>query len=285
MGDWERIMLHDYVTPEGDIVAVTHSSAHPFDSTLTPEAVAEQMIKRMLGKDLPRPGMENSYFRDTDRRVGVRLEAILSEWRDMRAKLLDPDGKINEKLLDDLAAEYGSDRDAVLKTLKLRIQVLESVLLKVYQQDQDGQYVLKPMKPEYVKKDKDNGVEYWKPGSAELKKARLTFKDGLAYDADGKLFDTTGLLTDGHQGEVIYIMDKDGNFYVAEGRVGRIHHSTLGDGEPVAAAGHIRIENGVVKLVNNNSGHYAPEDYYLEQADKRLRELGVDTAGVVKRFK
>jgi hypothetical protein len=50
------------------------------------------------------------------------------------------------------------------------------------------------------------------------------------------------------------------------------HHSSFLAGEPVAAAGEIRVSNGVLKTVSNNSGHYQPQPGYLIQFLLELRK-------------
>ncbi|WP_128330261.1 hypothetical protein [Apibacter sp. HY039] len=54
-------------------------------------------------------------------------------------------------------------------------------------------------------------------------------------------------------------MSKKGNIYISKyNEVGKFHHSSLVAGEEVAAAGEIIIENGIIKMITNKSGHYLP---------------------------
>jgi len=56
-----------------------------------------------------------------------------------------------------------------------------------------------------------------------------------------------------------FIMDKHGNIFIEnEQLLGPFQHSSFTRGEPVAAAGNIRIDNGKIVFISNNSGHYAP---------------------------
>ena len=60
-------------------------------------------------------------------------------------------------------------------------------------------------------------------------------------------------------GKGLYVVDTQGNFYVAmHEKPGRFHHSTLVGGEPVLAAGEIVVRNGKVVEISNASGHYKP---------------------------
>jgi len=59
-------------------------------------------------------------------------------------------------------------------------------------------------------------------------------------------------------------------------KVGEFHHSSLGQGKPVAMAGEIEIENGVLKSISNRSGHYTPKPEYLDQTISHLEQGGID---------
>lgn len=53
------------------------------------------------------------------------------------------------------------------------------------------------------------------------------------------------------------------------------HHSSFLAGAPVAAAGEIAVSGGHVSKINNQSGHYLPPGFYLEQVGKQLELEGV----------
>ena len=55
-----------------------------------------------------------------------------------------------------------------------------------------------------------------------------------------------------------------------------LHHSSFLAGGPVACAGSLKVEKGVILEINNNSGHYSPPRPLLIQVVARLAELGVD---------
>jgi len=119
-------------------------------------------------------------------------------------------------------------------------------------------------------------------GPLQRQAYRLTIKDGKLFDAEGRLFDTsTGSTAHGTRNSAIFVMDKQGNIYASlEHRVGEFHHSSFLGGGSVAAAGELVVENGVLKNVNNQSGHYTPPAAMLEQFMAQLRKEGVDVSEV-----
>src|SRR5207248_3064063 len=74
---------------------------------------------------------------------------------------------------------------------------------------------------------------------------------------DGKLvYAETGDPVDIGQTNGIYVMDENGNMYVGEQEVFRIHHSSLASGEDPMGAGHIEVRDGQVIKINEETGHY-----------------------------
>jgi hypothetical protein len=110
----------------------------------------------------------------------------------------------------------------------------------------------------------DNGVwgtavKYLPPEEREA--FRLTFTDGLIYDADGKRFDTREAVSlHSNLPKAIFVMNAAGEFFAAQRQIiGRFHHSSLAAGEPVAAAGEILVLDGLLFEISNKSGHYRQE--------------------------
>ena len=58
-----------------------------------------------------------------------------------------------------------------------------------------------------------------------------------------------------------------------------ITHSFL-SGQPVASAGEIVVEQGIVKEVTRRSGHYQPTAEQLNQFLDRLNKSGIDLSNV-----
>jgi len=65
---------------------------------------------------------------------------------------------------------------------------------------------------------------------------------------------------------------------------GRFHHSSLVAGAPVAGAGELYIDDGVLVGVTDESGHYQPPIELTAQVLRRLRDLGVDLSAVTLRL-
>lgn len=121
---------------------------------------------------------------------------------------------------------------------------------------------------------------------AERAAYKLEIRNGRIYDAKGQPFDTSDA-SSAHSGggNAIFVMDQSGNFYASKVQVvGGFHHSSLLAGQPVAAAGEIQVENGVLKVITDKSGHYLPGRDLSQQALRSLQTDGVDTSAVQKVF-
>lgn len=149
-------------------------------------------------------------------------------------------------------------------------------------------YKTKPMLGKYVTENLP-GNKVWPGrqvqylGESERQSFKITIKDGKMYDATGKLFDTSSASTahQGGGGKAIFVMDEAGNIFASmEHSVAKFHHSSFLGGKPVAAAGEIQVENGVVKAVTDQSGHYQPGFEYTMQFLNQLGSQGVNTSGV-----
>lgn len=108
---------------------------------------------------------------------------------------------------------------------------------------------------------------------------RLFVHDGRLYGVDGRPFDTsTGMsIHGGNDPRAIFVMDEYGNIYASNYHaLGEFHHSSLLAGEPVSGAGEMRVVNGRLEFISDQSGHYKPPPEYLEQVIERLREDGID---------
>jgi len=83
------------------------------------------------------------------------------------------------------------------------------------------------------------------------------------------------LLTEGgaESGVLDFIISKEGQLLVGSG------HSHLSkQANSVIAAGQLQLENGVVKMINNQSGHYKPTDEELQKFIGYFKELGLDVS-------
>ncbi|WP_063127718.1 hypothetical protein [Nocardia fusca] len=141
-------------------------------------------------------------------------------------------------------------------------------------------YSTVPLRREYAGENK-RGSWAWGFGRVKYydetrrQKFMVTVRDGLLYDSRGKLLSTDGNgWSKGSYG--LFVMDEQGRVFVTtKAKPGHFHHSTLVAGEPVAAAGTIRVSNGVVEQITDASGHYRPDRAHTLQMIHRLRSLGV----------
>ena len=154
-----------------------------------------------------------------------------------------------------------------------------------------GKYPTRPMRAEFA----DEQVAF--PGMPAHKTYYYTDEEKAAHAVDFE----EGLLTQGANrmdtkgaprpranapgGRFDFVMDGDGGFTAAntisefskdsEGKTNRIHHSSLAQGDAVAAAGELEVVNGHLRTISNNSGHYFPTGEMTFSAVSELQEQGV----------
>jgi hypothetical protein len=111
---------------------------------------------------------------------------------------------------------------------------------------------------------------------------QMHIKDGKLYDAEGNLFDTSDAKTlfEG-SGNAIFVMDEFGTIYASKVQeVGLFHHSSFLSGQPIASAGELVVERGVIREITRRSGHYQPTAEQLNQFVEVLNKSGVDINGI-----
>lgn len=139
-------------------------------------------------------------------------------------------------------------------------------------------YLTKKMEPHYEGEETGavwgSKVQYL--SAEERKQYALTVgEDGLLRTAQNQLFDTAASETATETGKSIFVMDEMGNIYASPHQErGQFHHSSFLSGAPVAAAGELVAEQGVVKQVSNGSGHYQPDQSYTHQFVEQLWRKG-----------
>jgi len=146
------------------------------------------------------------------------------------------------------------------------------------------------MNPKYVGEDVPGNPIWGTPvkylSESERAAYKLNIRDGKIYDSSGRLFDTSDAST-AHSGggRAIFVMDENGAFYASKvQQVGEFHHSSLAAGGPVAAAGEMQVDNGLLSVLSDKSGHYMPGRTFTQQALDSLERNGVDTSPVQKDF-
>ncbi|NOT09915.1 MAG: hypothetical protein HOP28_17110, partial [Gemmatimonadales bacterium] len=168
------------------------------------------------------------------------------------------------------------------------------------------QIATKPMHPDYLPgathDDYGRGTFYVPtegPSAEYIENFRVHFveRDGkmllMSRDPNNpsqlRPIDTQGLFGQSavkeDRGTCIWVMDANGEFFVLAPEwikgiadvygLSGINHSSIPAGHRVAGAGHMIIENGVLKLIDNRSGHYQPSNAMTRQAVKRLHAMGV----------
>jgi len=111
---------------------------------------------------------------------------------------------------------------------------------------------------------------------------KLQIKDGKLYDNTGNLFDTAKAQSAfGGKGNAIFVMDEAGSIFASTVHSpGKFHHSSFLSGKPVASAGEIVVNNGVLQNVTRRSGHYRPT---ADQLDQLLQELSSNSINLSKK--
>ena len=107
----------------------------------------------------------------------------------------------------------------------------------------------------------------------------------MAFPIDGLLCDVRDApITTKHAYGEPYAMDRYGNLFLTESTAmipGQLNHSSFNAGREVICAGIIIIEDGLLKMINNSSGHYKPDQLDLHEMLNVLAEEGVDLAAAV----
>ena len=70
-------------------------------------------------------------------------------------------------------------------------------------------------------------------------------------------------------------MDADGRIYLGTHNLGLFHHSSFLAGGAAAAAGDMKVANGVPTFISNHSGHYKPSTQHVINVVNELLDRGV----------
>lgn len=129
-----------------------------------------------------------------------------------------------------------------------------------------GKYETKDLERIYkegTKKDFEKGVNYLTEKEREA--YEIFVQHDKIVDVKGNLVDTKrsiSVLQDGKSElteYAIFVMSEEGEIYLSKNYAfGKFHHSSFLAGKPVAAAGEIFIEKGIIKIITDGSGHYQP---------------------------
>ncbi len=140
-------------------------------------------------------------------------------------------------------------------------------------------YDVKPLCEIYRLLDDENEVRYF--GMERFDK-QVFFKDGKIIDANGQGFNSYSISMLNFR--AIWVMDGFGNFFATNEQLKEyIHHSSLINGGPVAAAGEMVCWRGKLKYLNDSSGHYAPRRRNFDNALREFRDgLGDEAMSTVR---
>ena len=111
----------------------------------------------------------------------------------------------------------------------------------------------------------------------------------MAFPVNGLLCDSEDnpITTKIKRGEP-YAMDRYGNLFVDDRGVlqmqHQVNHSTFNSGREVICAGSISIREGLLKMIDNCSGHYKPTKEHLREAIIVLAEEGVNLTEAVATY-
>jgi hypothetical protein len=83
-----------------------------------------------------------------------------------------------------------------------------------------------------------------------------------------------GIYAMGQQGEVVGNLDRPA-FETVDGQRRNMHHSSLLGGADVTHAGHIGVRGGEVNYLDDDSGHYRPDEGHTKAAFDELASQGV----------
>ncbi|WP_433870801.1 hypothetical protein [Saccharopolyspora sp. CA-218241] len=115
------------------------------------------------------------------------------------------------------------------------------------------------------------------PSELEAHRVYLDKKGTMRSANDGKPFDTKDGTSVHRDGRAIFTMDGNGNIYASKYQAsGNFHHSTLGNGNPVASAGEMSVTNGKVNFATATSGHYQPQIDHMKNLNTEFNRHGIN---------
>ncbi|WP_213806374.1 hypothetical protein [Granulicella sp. dw_53] len=123
-------------------------------------------------------------------------------------------------------------------------------------------------------------VEYF--DAERLRGQRMHF-DGLRVTFP-KARDFEEYLASLREEEVIFVLDKDDRFYGDVKLEKQLHHSSFLGGRPVAGAGTIVVRSGLIRVINDHSGHYQPGSDQMLRVARALAGNGGNPNTIRMRF-
>jgi len=175
--------------------------------------------------------------------------------------------------------------------LAMAVAVLSAVMVPEATRAQDIEYQTVSMLERYIGEGEPANTIDWCGTDTvtylnedQRKEFLISVKEGKLVDSGGSLFDTRDA-SSLHQtiSRAIFVMDKHGSIYASkQHEYCQFHHSSFLSGAPVASAGEIEVERGLLKLISNQSGHYRPPLALAKQTIEELERQGAMLDGVVE---
>ncbi|QDT06971.1 hypothetical protein K227x_53950 [Rubripirellula lacrimiformis] len=108
----------------------------------------------------------------------------------------------------------------------------------------------------------------------QARKRYRVIKDGALLFQASQPVDTAAMSTaESGPGWAIFVLSRHDVFYTGSHRIGRFHHSSFLEGNPVKGAGEWKVKAGRLQVVTAKSGHYRPEMQHFVTCLKKLRPL------------
>jgi hypothetical protein len=123
--------------------------------------------------------------------------------------------------------------------------------------------------------DKHDGLIFF--SASERSKYRVHIHKGI-FTKDGTVFGTEAMTAHGKAGYAAFTLNAEGELSVFNHMLGadKIKHSSMNSGKPVPASGELKIENGILKSITTQSGHYWPSLFNIYRLLDHLVRNGVD---------
>lgn len=210
----------------------------------------------------------------------TKLEKIKKETKE-KVKQNDENLEAVEGSSDDLTLQDLQDADDIIREIENIADNVTKGSWRLFKRRgssgnfySKGSPMLKKYKPGGADYNLEKGVDYL--NELERIKHEVFVQGDKIIDANGNLFNTSDSIIKDWVGKktisnrAIFVMSPRGHLYISKiQEIGKFHHSTFLSGKKVAAAGEIIIEDGVIKLITDKSGHYRP---LLETLETNLRK-------------
>ena len=90
---------------------------------------------------------------------------------------------------------------------------------------------------------------------------------------NGINFDTTEMRGSKDAGSAAFVITGDGRLMAEPHQIGEFHHSSFEAGGRVLCAGMIKVRNGKIVSITDNSGHYKPDVFNILEGIRKLQEI------------